>query len=281
MLKKIKKPFLIAEVGINHNGSLELAKKLIDLAKEFSFDAVKFQKRNPEVSTPENQKFKMRDTPWGYISYLDYKRKIEFGLKEYQEIDRYCKKKNIIWFASAWDVDSQKFIKKFRFKYNKIASSMLTNIELLKVVAKEQKHTFISTGMSNLRNIKECVKIFKSYKCKFTLMHCVSTYPCREEDLNLNMILKLKKIFNCPVGYSGHEASVSPSVIAAMLGAEVIERHITLNRSLWGTDQAASLSPEGIKILTTTLSKIPSILGDGKKKFLDSEKEVLAKFKYW
>ena len=276
-----KKPFLIAEIGINHNGSVQTAKKLIDMAKKYNFDSVKFQKRDPDISTPEDQKLKMRDTPWGYISYLDYKKKIEFGLKEFKEIDEYCKKIGIIWFASSWDINSQNFLKKFKCKFNKIASSMLTNYKLLEFVAKEKKHTFISTGMSNLKDIGKAIKIFKKFNCKFTLLHCVSTYPCKEEDLNLNMIPVLKKKYKCPIGYSGHEPSVSPSIIAAILGAEVIERHITLDRSMWGTDQSASLSPEGLKNLTDILSKIPEILGDGKKRFLSDEKLMLKKFKYW
>ncbi len=276
-----KKPFLIAEIGINHNGSVQTAKKLIDMAKKYNFDSVKFQKRDPDISTPEGQKLKMRDTPWGYISYLDYKKKIEFGLKEFKEIDEYCKKIGILWFASSWDINSQNFLKRFKCKFNKIASSMLTNYKLLEVIAKEKKHTFISTGMSNLKDIETAIKIFKKFKCKFTLLHCVSTYPCKEEDLNLNMIPVLKKKYKCPIGYSGHEPSVSPSIIAAILGAEVIERHITLDRNMWGTDQSASLSPEGLKNLTDILSKIPEILGDGKKRFLSDEKLMLKKFKYW
>ena len=233
MFDNLKKPFLIGEIGINHNGSLKTAKKLIDLAVECNFDSVKFQKRNPDISTPEDQKYKKRETPWGYISYLDYKKKIEFSKKDFLEIDRYCKKKNIIWFASAWDIDSQKFLKQFNLKYNKVASAMNTNLQLLEEIAKEKKYTFISTGMANLKQIDECVRIFKDHKCKFSLLHCVSTYPCKEEDLNLKAILTLKKRYKCDVGYSGHESSVSPSVIAYLIGASVIERHITIDRSMW------------------------------------------------
>ena len=274
-------PFLIAEIGINHNGSLNLAKKLIDLAKKNNFDAVKFQKRNPDTSTPINQKDKMRDTPWGYISYLNYKKKIEFNYSDYKKIETYCRKVGIIWFASAWDIESQIFLRKFKCKYNKVASAMLTNLKLLEEIAKEKKHTFISTGMSSINDIKKCVKIFKKYKCKFTLMHCISTYPAEEETLNLKMIAKLKKIFKCDVGYSGHEKTVSPSVIAFMMGATVIERHITLDRSMWGTDQSASLSNNGLHALSTMLRKIPLMLGDGKKRISSEEKMMLKKFKYW
>ena len=219
---KLKKPFLIAEIGINHNGSIKLAKKMIDLAKETGFNAVKFQKRNPDISTPENQKTKMRNTPWGEISYLDYKKKIEFGLKEFLEIDRYCKKIKIAWLASAWDLDSQKFLKRFKLKYNKVASAMLTNIELIHSIAKEKKLTFISTGMSSIKDIQKCVNIFKKNKCRYVLMHCVSTYPCPEDKLNLNMILTLKEKFKCDVGYSGHESTVSPTIFAYFLGANYI-----------------------------------------------------------
>lgn len=278
---KFNKPFLIAEIGINHNGSLKLAKKLIDLACKYDFDAVKFQKRNPDISTPKNQKEQMRDTPWGYISYLDYKKKIEFGLKEFKAIDKYCKKKKIQWFASAWDVDSQKFLRKFKCKYNKVASAMLTNIELINEIAKEKKFTFISTGMSNMKDIEKCVKIFDKNKCDYAILHCVSTYPCDEKDLNLNVIKTLKNKFKCVVGYSGHESSVSPSIIAAMLGAKIIERHITLDRSMWGTDQSASLSEDGLSYLSSVLNKIHLILGSGIKKMSSNEKKLLKKFKYW
>jgi len=278
---KLKKPFLIGEIGINHNGSLKLAKKLIEVASSSGFNAVKFQKREPNISTPEEQKYKLRQTPWGEITYLNYKKKIEFGHKEFKEIDKFCKKKKIIWFASAWDTDSQKFLKKYNLKYNKIASAMLTNLDLLQKVAEEKKLTFISTGMSTFKDIEKAIKIFKKNKCKYVLMHCVSTYPCPIEKLNLRMILTLKKKFKCEVGYSGHESSVSPSIIAYMLGARYIERHITLDRSMWGTDQAASLSQNGMQNLSNILNKSSLVIGDGVKRFSNAEKEMLKKFKYW
>ena len=240
-----KKPLLIAEIGINHNGSLHLAKEMIKLAKKYNFDFVKFQKRTPKITTPKNKINNQRETPWGTITYLEYKKKIEFGKKEFDEIDKFCKKLNIIWFASSWDIESQFFLRKFKLKYNKVASAMLTNKNLLKIIAEEKKHTFISTGMSSLKDVRSCLKIFKKAKCSFTLMHCISKYPSEDEDLNLSTILELKK-FNCEVGYR-HEKTVSPSIIAYMLGATVIERHITLDRTMWGTDQAASLQEEGIK----------------------------------
>ncbi len=277
----LRKPFIIGEIGINHNGSIKLAKQLIDLAKESGFDAVKFQKRNPDISTPEIQKDKMRATPWGEMSYLQYKWKIEFGKKEFDIINNYCKKKNIIWFASAWDLDSQRFLSKYKLKYNKIASAMLTNLKLLNSVAKEKKLTFISTGMSTLKDISVAIKIFKKYKCKFVLMHCVSTYPCPIDQLNLKTIVTLRNKFKCEVGYSGHEAEVSPSLFAYFLGANYIERHITLDRSMWGTDQAASLSETGMKNLSNILNKTASIVGNGKKTITAQEKELIKKFKYW
>jgi len=279
--KFLKKPFLIAEIGINHNGSLKLAKKLINLAVKYKFDAVKFQKRDLEICIPEDQKKITKETPWGIMTYLDYKKKIEFSINDYKEIDNYCKKKKILWLASSWDVNSQKIMRNFNFKYNKVASAMITNVKLLEMMAKEKKTTLISTGMCNYNDIKNAVKIFKNNKCKFILMHCVSTYPCPDEDLNLNMILKLKKDFKCRVGYSGHENSVSPSILAYVLGAEFIERHITLDRAMWGTDQAASLSEEGIKNLTDIIYKIPKILGKSKKNYSKQEKKMSHKMRYW
>lgn len=281
MIETFRKPFLIAEAGINHNGQLKNALKLIDLAKESGFDAVKFQKRNPDISTPDLEKDKMRETPWGYISYLNYKKKIEFGTKEFDKIDKYCKEKKIIWFASAWDIPSQLFLQKYNCKFNKVASAMLTNLKLLEVIAKERKKTFISTGMATTNDIAKAIKIFRNNKCKFTLMHCVSSYPCPEEKLNLNCIKSLKKKFKCPVGYSGHEPTVSPSLIAYLLGAEVIERHITLNRSMWGTDQSASLEITGLKTLVALINKAPKILGDGIKVKSNEDVNLLKKFKYW
>ena len=281
MKLKLKKPFLIGEIGINHNGSIDLAKKLIELAVSSGFDAVKFQKRDPDISTPEEQKLKLRQTPWGDMTYLDYKKKIEFGENEFNEIDKFCKKKKIIWFASAWDLPSQIFLKKYKLKYNKVASAMLTNINLIEKIADEKKLTLISTGMSTIKDISKAVNIFRKKKCKFLLMHCVSTYPCPIENLNLNLIQTLKKKFKCEVGYSGHESSVSPSIIAYIMGATYIERHISLDRSMWGTDQAASLSESGMKNLSDILNKSQNVLGDGIKRLSKQESDLLKKFKYW
>jgi N-acetylneuraminate synthase len=281
ILKNFKIPFMIAEIGINHNGSIKIAKQLIDLAKKYDFQAVKFQKRDPNICVPEFQKKLIRSTPWGEMTYLDYKKKIEFNYSQFKELTSYCKKVKIDIFCSAWDKNSQKFIRKLRFKYNKVASAMLTNIDLITDIAKEKKHTFISTGMSNYNDITKAIKIFKKFKCKFTILHCVSSYPCQSEDLNLSLIQTLKKKYKCKIGYSGHEDTVSPSIIAYLLGAEVIERHITLDRSMWGTDQSASLSEEGIRNLMTIIKKIPEMIGNGKKKINNDEKKMLKKFKYW
>jgi len=272
---------IIAEIGINHNGDISMAKKLISMAKNCGCDYVKFQKRNPDICVPENQKKLMRETPWGYISYLDYKKKIEFSKDDYKIIDDYCKEQKIEWFASVWDLDSLKFIEQFNVSTHKIASALVTNLELLKEVAKCKKYTFISTGMCELEDIDKAVDIFKKANCKFELMHSVSTYPADEKDLNLSLINFYKKRYNCNVGYSGHEAGISPSVIAAALGASSIERHVTLSRSLFGTDQSASVERRGLTELVTVIRKIPIVLGIPQKKMLDAEKPIAKKMRYW
>ena len=277
----VKKIFLIAEIGINHNGNLQTAKKLIKLAKDVGFDAVKFQKRSPEITTPENKKKNLRNTPWGVITYLDYKKKIEFGKKEFDSIDNYCKKIDIPWFASPWDIKSNQFLKNYNCKYSKVASPVITNTVLLKDIARLKRYTFISTGMCKMADIQKAVSIFKKARCPFSLLHCVSSYPCEEKDLNLKMIHTLKKKFKVEIGYSGHEKSVSPSLMAAVLGATTIERHITLDRTMWGTDHAASLEENGMRSLITYIKKYEKVMGDGKKKFLKSEKLKLAENKYW
>ena len=278
---KVKKPYLIAEIGINHNGSIALAKKIIKIAKENNFDAVKFQKRDLEICIPENERLKMRDTIWGEMTYMEYKKKIEFQKKEFDQLVKFCKKIKIDIFCSAFDINSLKFLKRYQFRYNKVPSAMITNKNFLLEVAKQKRTTFISTGMCQIKDIEEAIKIFKKNKCKFILMHCVSEYPCPEENLNLNLIKTLKKKFKCEMGYSGHESSVSPSLFAWVLGANYIERHVTDDRSRWGTDQSASLGPEGMKNLSSTLSKAGLFFGDGKKRVSQTEKKMLTKFKYW
>jgi len=275
-----KKPYLIAEIGINHNGSIKIAKKMIDIAEENNFDAVKFQKRDPDICVPEDQKYKMRDTPWGNITYLSYKKKIELNLKQLTFLKNYAKKLKLDFSASCFDINSLNIVKKIN-TFNKVPSAMITNTVFLEHVAKQRKKTFISTGMCKIKDITTAVNIFKKNKCNYELMHCVSLYPCPEEKLNLKIIQTLRKKYKCKVGYSGHEPTVSPSFFAYMLGATSIERHITLDRSMWGTDQAASLSPDGMKMFGNIFNKMEKMFGDGIKKLPEEEKVMLQKFKYW
>ena len=272
--------FIIAEIGINHNGSLDICKKLIDVAKNSGCDAVKFQKRTLDKVYSKEQLLSSRESPWGNTFY-DQKKGLEFGIKEYKQINAYCKQKKINWFASAWDIESQKFLNKFKTKYNKIASAMIIDKKFLDFVAKQKKHTFISTGMMDLNMIDVAVNIFKNCNCAFTLLHTVSTYPALEEDLNLNCIKTLQARYKVPVGYSGHESSVTPSFIAATLGATAIERHITLDRAMYGSDQAASLEFPGLVQLVNMIRKLPKCLGDGEVKFLEKEIPIAKKLRYW
>lgn len=256
----------IAEIGINHNGSLKIAKQLIDIAKECGVDIVKFQKRTPEKCTPEDMKNVIKyNTPWGDITYLEYRYKVELWEKEYDEIDRYCKEIGIEWMASAWDIDSQKFLQKYNLKYNKVASAMLTNLKLIELVADESKHTFISTGMSSLEEIDKAVGVFRRKNCSFEIMHCNSTYPMPSEDANLRCIPKLREHYQCDVGYSGHEIGLQISLAAVVFGITSLERHITLDRSMWGSDHAASLEKHGLERLIRDAKIIQQALGDGKK----------------
>ena len=267
--------FIIAEIGINHNGSLNICKKLIDIAKNSGCDAVKFQKRTLNKVYSKEQLLSTRESPWGNTFY-DQKKGLEFGLKEYKQINAYCKKKKIHWFASAWDIESQKFLNKFNNKYNKISSAMIVDKKFLDFVAKQKKYTFISTGMSNMKIINDAVRIFKKRKCPFELMHCVSTYPLDDSTANLKVINTLKKKFKCKVGYSGHESGLAISVAAAAMDISSLERHITLDRSMYGSDQSASIEPNGLKSLVDSVRKIEIALGNGKKVFLNEEK-IMAK----
>ena len=280
-LNKRNKVFLIGEIGINHNGDVSIAKKIIKNAKLAGFDAVKFQKRNPDVCVPDSKKDTLKETPWGVMSYLDYKKKIELNFKQFKEIDSYCKKIKIDWFVSCWDSDSVSFMKKFKVKYHKVASAMITDKKLLVEIAKQKKLTFISTGMSTYKDINIAVSIFKKHKCKYVLMHSVSVYPCPDELLNLKMVKILKDKYKTIVGYSGHESSVIPSLIAASLGACAIERHITLKRTMWGTDQSASLEFNGMRTLVDYIRRFEKSLGNGKKFIIAEEKGKLADQKYW
>jgi N-acetylneuraminate synthase len=276
----VRRPvFTIAEIGINHNGSLDLALKLIDGAVEAGADAVKFQKRDPDVCVPEHQKPVMRETPWGTMTYLEYKHRMEFGEAEFDVIDAYCRERGIAWFASAWDVGSQHFLRKYDLAYNKIASAMLTHMELLEAVAEEGKYTFISTGMSTLEEVDAAVAVFRRHNCPFEVVHCNSSYPAASEDLNLRVIETLRERYNCDVGYSGHEFGLTPSYIAVALGATSVERHITLDRSMWGTDQKASVEVEAFKKLVRQIRSVEASLGDGIKRVTEAEKPIRKKLR--
>ena len=267
---KIMGIFIIAEIGINHNGDVEITKQLIDVAKIAGADAVKFQKRTIDLVYTKEMLDSPRKSPWG-TTQQEQKKGLEFGLDEYQEIDAYCKKKGIEWFASAWDLESQKFLRQFDCKYNKIASAMIVYEDLLKEVALEKKHTFISTGMTEFDQIERAVEIFKKAGCPFELMHCVSTYPMADEDANLNCIKTLRDRYQCNVGYSGHEVGLAVSYAAAALGISSLERHITIDRAMYGSDQAASVETTGFIQLVGAVRKIEKAMGDGKVSFITKE----------
>ena len=263
--------FIIAEIGINHNGDLKIAKDLIKIAKEAGCNAVKFQKRTIDLVYTKELLDSSRESPWGTTQRAQ-KEGLEFGYDEYKDINHYCKELGIEWFASAWDLESQKFLRQFNCKYNKVASAMLTYEPLLQEVAAEKKHTFISTGMSDVKNIDRAVQIFKDAECPFELMHCISTYPMDDEDANLNCIKALKDRYGCNVGYSGHEVGLAVSYAAAALGISSLERHITLDRAMYGSDQAASVEPAGLRMLVGAVRKIEKAMGDGI--ICISEKEI-------
>ena len=270
---------VIAEIGINHNGDIEIAKKLIDMAKKTGCDAVKFQKRTVEKVYSKEALDTPRESPWGNTT-RDQKLGLEFNKKEYDIIYNYCREKNIIWFASAWDIDSQLFLQQYNLKYNKIASAMLTDLEFLKVVAEEGKHTFIGTGMSTIEQIRRAVEIFRKYNCPFELMHSNSSYPMKLEEANIRCIDTLRKEFKCNVGYSGHEdSSYIVCVLAVAFGATSIERHVTLSRSMYGSDQAASLEEPGLVRMVRDIRRVEAILGDGVKHVWDSEIPVMKKIR--
>ena len=271
--------FITAEIGINHNGSINIAKKLIDIASFAGCDAVKFQKRTVEKVYPKEVLDSPRESPWGTTT-REQKNGLEFSVKQYEILDKYCKRKKINWFVSCWDIESQKSMRKFKTKYNKVASAMLIHNELLKMIAKEHKYTFISTGMSTMKQISDAVKIFRKYDCPFELQHSHSAYPMPLGEANLHVIESLRKKFKCNIGYSGHEAgSYLVSISAAVLGATSIERHITLDRTMYGSDQAASLEPLGIQRLVRDLRYLDKILGTGKKKIWNSELPAMKKLR--
>ncbi|MBD1144007.1 N-acetylneuraminate synthase family protein [Pelagibacterales bacterium SAG-MED33] len=275
----IIKPFLIAEIGINHNGDINIAKELITNAKKCGFDAVKFQKRDIYAVYSKEQLMVPRESPWGKTTE-EQKLGLELTEQDYEEIDAFCNKIKIEWFASAWDANSVKFLEKFNCKYNKIASAMIVDKNFLNKIADQGKYTFISTGMSSKKNIDEAVEIFMNKKCKFELMHCISTYPMKPEDANLLTIKELKKIYKCNVGYSGHENGVAVSLAALALGISSLERHITLDRSMYGSDQSASLEFTGMKSLSESIEKFLISLGEPKVgNILDAEKPIAEKLR--
>lgn len=268
--------FITGEIGINHNGDLDIAKQLIVGAKKAGANAVKFQKRTIDLVYTKKQLSSSRESPWGNTNY-DQKNGIEFKEKDYDVIDSLCKEIKIEWYASCWDVKSQILMRKYNCKYNKVASAMLTHRELINEIAKEKKHTFISTGMHSIDEIKKVVDVFKKEKCSYELMHTVSTYPMKIENANLKTIYTLKKIFNCNVGYSGHEVGRAVSVAAAAMGISSLERHITLDRTAYGSDQAASLEIAGFALLIDYVRTAEIAMGDGEKKILDEEKKIRQK----
>ncbi len=279
-VSEASRPYLIAEIGINHNGDIQIAKKLIDAANATEWNAVKFQKRVPEISVPKEQRDVMRDTPWGRITYLEYKKHIEFDKEEYDYIDGYCREKPIAWSASPWDMPSLDFLLQYDVPFLKIASASITQDELLKKAAESGKVVIMSTGMSTLEEIDRAVDILEKHSGgNFILMHTNSAYPARDEDLNLRMIETLRKRYDCLVGYSGHEQNLEGTVIACALGARVIERHITLDHDMWGTDQAASLTVHAMDMLRRRIEVVYKTLGTGEKTLCEAELKVRKKLR--
>lgn len=273
-------PYMMAEIGINHNGDLQIAKQLIDAANACGWNAVKFQKREPDIAVPEAQKMVMRDTPWGRMTYLEYKKHVEFGKSEYDYINRYCKEKPISWTASPWDIPSLEFLLQYDIPFIKIASATLTDDELLKKAAESKKTIIMSTGMSDFEEIDHAVEILEHCAGKnYILMHTNSAYPSAHNELNLKMIPVLKERYHCLVGYSGHEEDLEPTVAAVLLGACVVERHITLSHDMWGTDQKASLTVPAMGMLYGRINGLKDMLGDGRKVLSERERAVRKKLR--
>jgi N-acetylneuraminate synthase len=272
-----KPVYVIAEIGLNHNGDLDIAKKLIEVAAKAGAQAVKFQKRSPEISTPEHMKNTPRETPWGTMTYLEYRYRVEFGKEEYLEISDFCRTLGLDWFASPWDEPSVEFLEDIDVTMYKVASASLTDHGLLKKIRETNKPTILSTGMSTMNQIEEAVEILG--KDNLILLHATSTYPLPPEEANLRMIQTLKDFFQVPVGYSGHEPGLQISIAAVALGAEVIERHITLDRTMWGSDHSASLEPEGFTKLIRDIRIIEAALGDGVKQVFPGELAPLSKLR--
>jgi N-acetylneuraminate synthase len=277
LVGKDEPTFIVAEIGINHNGDIDIAKQLIDAALNAGVDAVKFQKRTPELCVPDDQKQKKRETPWGYITYLDYRYRVEFDQEDYQEIDRYCRQRSIEWFASVWDEPSVDFLEDFGPLCYKIPSASLTDHDLLRRVRATGRPVILSTGMSTMEEIRESVGVLGVENLLIT--HATSTYPCEPEELNLTMIHTLQREFDCPIGYSGHEVGLIPSVAAVALGACLVERHITLDRAMWGSDQAASVEPGGFERLVKYIRVTEQSMGDGVKRVYESELPSLHKLR--
>ncbi len=278
-LKNIKVPYFIAELGINHNGDLQIAKKLIDAASACQWNCVKFQKRDPDISVPEHQKNIMRDTPWGKMTYLDYKKRLEFGKKEYDYINQYCKEKPIDWTASVWDIPSLRFMAEYDIPFIKIPSAKITDKDLLLEACKTQKPLVVSTGMSSVEEIDEAVNILEKNASQYILLHCNSAYPTPKDELNFNCIKFIQERYKCPIAYSGHEQDLEPTVYSTVLGVRMIERHITLDHAMWGTDQAASLEPMGMDVLRKRIKDIDVILGNGIKRVTENELPVRKKLR--
>ena len=269
--------FIVAEIGINHNGDIDLARRLIDVSVEAGCDAVKFQKRTPAVCVPPEQQHKMRETPWGYITYLAYRYEVEFDEDEYREIDRYCKEKNILWFTSCWDEASVDFIERFDTVCYKVQSAAVTDYGLLQRLKETGRPLVLSTGMSTLDEIQTAVALLGTDN--LLICHATSTYPCPPEELNLQMLNTLRDLFPCPIGYSGHEVGLPTTVAAVALGACYIERHITLDRAMWGSDQAASVEPGGFNRLVNYIRVVEQSMGDGVKRVYESEQRARARLR--
>jgi N-acetylneuraminate synthase len=269
--------YIIGEIGINHNGDLDIARRLIAAAHDAGMDAVKFQKRTPLLCVPEEQKNQMRETPWGYITYLDYRYKVEFDKQQYLEIDRYCRELGITWFASVWDVEAVDFMEDLNTCAYKVASASLTDHALLTKIHATGKPVILSTGMSTMEEIRAAVQAIGQEN--LVILHTTSSYPCPPEELNLRMIPNLRAEFTAPIGYSGHEVGLVPSAVAVAMGACVVERHITLDRALWGSDQAASVEPQGVRTLVKYIRVTEQALGDGIKHVYDSELPSLHKLR--
>lgn len=277
--KNLDKPYFIGEIGINHNGDMSIVKKLIDAVNACNWDCAKFQKRTPDICVPEHQKMIMRDTPWGRMTYIDYKYKVELGKQEYDQIDAYSRQKPVAWSASVWDLNSLEFLSQYELPFIKIPSAMMTNTDLVAESAKTKLPIIMSTGMSTLPEVDKAVNNVLKYNDNLVLMHTNSSYPTPNEEINLNLIPFLKERYGCVIGYSGHEQDLEPTVIAIALGAEVVERHITISHELWGTDQKSSLEIMSMDMLYKRAKDIKTILGSSKKYVTPSEVKIRKKLR--